>query len=200
MSKRAYNRKDHLYNKAKEDGYRSRAAYKLIELNNSYGILKRGFKVLDLGAWPGGWLQVAAGTVSESGRVVGIDLALIDPLANTNVKVVHGDVRDEVNIAAALEFAGDRFDLVLSDMSTKLTGIKEADQAATVVVAELALFIAQQVLRPAGNLVIKVFKSNETDQFVKTLRPLFNKINRTELDASRSTSKEYYLVALGLKS
>lgn len=192
-----YNRKDALYQKAKEEGYRSRAAYKLKELDSKYGLLKSGYKVLDLGAWPGGWMQVAQERVGAVGRIVGIDLVEIEDFGAENIKVVKGDARDEENLTKCTEFAGGPFNLVLSDMSPKLTGIREVDSAQTVACAELALFIAGKVLLKGGNLVMKVFKSNDTEVFVKSLRPLFNKVARSELDSTRKTSNEFYLIALG---
>lgn len=194
-----YNRKDRLYWDAKEHGYRSRAAFKLIEINEKFRLLGQGSRVFDLGAWPGGWLQVAAQLVGAQGRVVGIDLVQIEPLPSENVLLLHGDARDEALVTTAADFAGGRFDVLLSDMSPKLTGIKEADRYAAVACAELAMFIAERVLTPGGALVVKVFKSPESDAFVKTVRPLFNKVARVELDSTRKTSNEYYLIATGYK-
>ncbi len=194
-----YNRKDHFYQKAKDEGYRSRAAYKLIELDKKYQLLRPGIKVIDLGAWPGGWLQVVSERLGAGGIVVGIDLVEIDEVGVPNVKTLTGDVSDEANLDKAKELAGGSFDLVLSDMSPKLSGIKEADRYGAVACAELALFAAQKLLNTEGNLVIKVFKSNETEAFVKTCRPLFNKVIRAELDSTRKTSNEFYIVCLGLK-
>lgn len=195
-----YNRKDHLYNKAKSEGYRSRATFKLEEIDASFGILKPGFKVIDLGAWPGGWLQFASKRVGASGLVVGIDLVEIEELGLSNVKTVTGDVRDLEEILSNLKLLDTKFDLVLSDMSPKLSGIKEVDRFGSVACAELALWAATKVLKSGGNLVIKVFKSSETDAFVKSFRPMFNKVVRSELDATRKTSNEYYLVGFGFKS
>ncbi|MBX7142908.1 MAG: RlmE family RNA methyltransferase [Oligoflexia bacterium] len=195
-----YNRKDHLYNKAKAEGFRSRAAYKLAELDDKYKIIKPGFKILDLGCWPGGWIQVAAPRVGAQGAVVGIDLVELEPFDEfPQVKLLVGDARDESNQAQMRSLAGGAFDAVLSDMSPKLTGIKEADQAGTVACAELAAYIAEQMLRKGGTLVMKVFKGNETEQFIRTLRPRYEKLTRTELDSSRNTSKEFYVTALGYK-
>lgn len=194
-----YNRKDHYYEKAKSSGYRSRAAFKLIELDQRYGLLKPGRKVLDLGSWPGGWVQVAAERVGPSGLVVGIDLVPVEPVGFDQVHLFTGDARDEGVVQAVLDRAGGRFDILISDMSPKLTGIKEADQAGTVGCAELALWLCQQVVRAGGNFVAKVFKGGDTDAFVKAARPLFNKLARVELDSTRKTSNEFYVIGLGLK-
>ncbi len=195
-----YQRKDHLYQKAKDEGYRSRAAYKLIELDKRFELLKRGSTVLDLGAWPGGWLQVAAERVAHSGTVVGIDLQMIDPLPEPWVRLLCGDARDEEMRRALRELAPRGYSTVLSDMSPKLTGIREADSVGTVACGELALFIAQAVLAEEGKLAIKLFKSNESEQFVKSMRSMFNTVKRVELDATRSSSNEFYVVGIGFKN
>jgi len=194
-----YNRKDRFYHQAKSAGYRSRAAYKLIEIDQKYGLLKPGGKVLDLGSWPGGWVQVAAERVGPAGLVVGIDLVQVEEVGYDNVHLLTGDARDESFIATVLAKAGGPFDVVISDMSPKLTGIKEADQAGTVACAELALWLTGQVVRPGGSFVAKVFKGGDTDAFVKAARPLFNKLARVELDSTRKTSNEFYVIGLGLK-
>ena len=115
-------------------------------------------------------------------------------------EVLTGDARDEETLQAMLEAAGGRFDVLLSDMSPKLTGIKEADRAATAAISDLALWVSQRCLKDGGSFVIKVFKSPETDLFVKQSRAMFNKLIRVELDASRKSSKEYYLVGSGFKN
>ncbi|MCB0318672.1 MAG: RlmE family RNA methyltransferase [Bdellovibrionales bacterium] len=194
-----YNRKDHLYKQAKADGYRSRAAFKLLELNQKYKFLTRGAKVFDLGSWPGGWIQVAKEKVGAKGLVVGIDLQELEPFSDSNVKLIHGDIRDEECLQAAKELAEGDFDVVISDMSAKLTGIKTADQAASVGLAELGLWVSQQLLKPGGVYVAKVFKGGEVEEFVKTLRPIFDKVQRTELKSTRKTSKEFYIVGIGIK-
>jgi 23S rRNA (uridine2552-2'-O)-methyltransferase len=191
-----YNRKDHLYQKAKEEGYRSRAAYKLLEIQETYGIIKSGYKVLDVGAWPGGWCQVALELVGSSGEVVGIDLVPIDPIADSRFRSITADAR---NVTDLFPPDGALFDSVISDMSPKLTGIKEADQAGTVACAELALFVATQVLKEKGNFVVKVFKGGDVEGFVKQARPMFNKLVRTELKSTRNTSNEFYIIGLGFK-
>lgn len=194
-----YDRKDAYYRKAREEGYRSRAAFKLIELDKRFHLLRRRFRVLDLGAWPGGWLQVAAAKVGPGGLAVGIDLVDIETLPDANVRTFMGDVSDPEVMGVAREAAGGGFDLVLSDMSPKLSGIKELDAAATVHCAEVAREVAKAMLRPGGNLVIKLFKSGESDRFVKDSRSLFGKVQRVELDSTRKSSNEFYFVGLGLK-
>ena len=191
-----YNRKDHLYQKAKEEGYRSRAAYKLIEVQDAYKIIKSGNSVIDVGAWPGGWTQVSLNYVGDSGSVTAIDLQALDPIDDPRCKLIAGDARDLEQILGTNEPS---FDVVVSDMSAKLTGIKEADQAAAVGCAELALYVAQQNLKQGGNFLVKVFKGGDVEGFVKSTRPMFNKLLRSELKSTRNTSNEFYVIGLGFK-
>lgn len=196
MSK-PYNRKDHLYQRAKDEGYRSRAAYKLIELNQLHRLFRSGERVLDLGCWPGGWMQVASKAVGPAGIVVGVDLVTIEPLPHQNVRFIEGDARSEEMLHQLNSLVPDKFHSVISDMSPKLTGIKEADMAGSVGCAEACLEIAKHLLLPNGSFVVKLFKSQESDNFVKAVRPFFEKIKRCELDSTRSTSNEFYFVGLG---
>ncbi len=191
-----YNRKDHLYQKAKDEGYRSRAAYKLLEIQESYKVIPQGAAVLDVGAWPGGWTQVALEIVGPKGAVTGIDLQALDPIDDPRCTFITGDARDLEEILGHPEPC---FDAVISDMSPKLTGIKEADQAGTVGCAELALYVAQQLLKKGGSFVVKVFKGGEVEGFVKSARPMFNKLIRSELKSTRATSNEFYVIGLGFK-
>jgi 23S rRNA (uridine2552-2'-O)-methyltransferase len=191
-----YNRKDHLYQKAKDEGYRSRAAYKLLEIQQSYKIIPQGAHVLDVGAWPGGWTQVALELVGPKGAVTAIDLQALDPIDDPRCTLIAGDARDLEEILGHPEPS---FDVVISDMSPKLTGIKEADQAGTVGCAELALYVAQQHLKKGGSFAVKVFKGGEVEGFVKSARPMFNKLIRSELKSTRATSNEFYVIGLGFK-
>jgi 23S rRNA (uridine2552-2'-O)-methyltransferase len=191
-----YDRKDHFYEKAKAEGYQSRASYKLIELDKRFRLFRPGMKVLDLGCWPGGWLQVASEKVGGSGLAVGVDLVEIEELGLSNVRFIRGDARDEDVQSALQESGGGKFDLVLSDMSPKLSGVKEMDAAATVACAELAHFLAESLLKPGGSLVIKMFKNSESDGFVKNVRKDFMKVSRVELDATRKSSNEFYFVGV----
>jgi len=191
-----YKRKDHLHQRAKSEGLRSRAAYKLRELDSKYGLFKRGGTVLDLGAWPGGWLQIAAEKVGATGSVLGVDLVALEDISLANVTTLVGNAGDDEIMAQIRCFAPGGFSVVLSDMSPKLTGIREADQAGVAHVVELAWFVAEQVLATGGHFVAKVFPGPETDGFVQNLRPAFTKVTRTELKSSRTTSKESYIIGL----
>lgn len=194
-----YNRKDSFYQKAQASGYRSRASYKLIELHQKYNLIKRGFNIVDLGAWPGGWLQVAAKKTGPDGLVVGIDLVEIEAFKEKNIKTIAGDAREDEVITKALSFTDGPFDLLLSDMSAKLTGIKDVDRIAALGCAELALWGAGALLKQGGAFVCKVFKSNETEEFYRSTRKYFSKLIRTELKSTRKTSNEFYLVGFGFK-
>lgn len=191
-----YNRKDHLYQKAKDEGYRSRAAYKLIEIQQDYKLIAPGDAVLDVGAWPGGWTQVALEFVGAKGSVTGIDLQAVDPLDDPRCTLITGDARD---LDTLLNIPETAFDVVISDMSPKLSGIKEADQAGIVGCAELALWVATEFLKNGGNFAVKVFKGGQVETFVKSARPMFNKLVRTELKSTRNTSNEFYVIGLGFK-
>jgi 23S rRNA (uridine2552-2'-O)-methyltransferase len=196
----SYKRKDSFYAKAKEEGVRSRAYYKLEELNGKYHILKPGYRVLDVGAWPGGWLEYAAKAVGLSGYAVGVDLVEIEPFAAKQIGLIKGDAREGRVIREALALAGGQFDVVLSDMSPKLSGIREVDSVAVLELAELALQVAGSGLKRGGSMVIKVFKGGGTDEFVSQARRCFRKLVREELESSRKTSNEYYLVGSGFTS
>lgn len=194
-----YDRKDHVYKKAKSQGLRSRAAFKLEELDRSFHLLRSGTKVLDLGAWPGGWLQVAAKRVGPRGKIVGIDLSPIEGFEEKHIKLLTGNVGDEEVLQAAREFAGGGFDVVLSDMAAKLTGIKSVDRVAASGCAELALWVAGSTLRSGGNFVVKMFKSEEANIFQRDCQKQFEKVIRKELKTTRKTSQEYYLVCFGFR-
>lgn len=211
-----YNRKDKLYERAKTEGYLSRAAYKLIELDTKYGILKKGQRVLDLGCWPGSWLQVVSEKISNNGLVVGIDLVSLEQSFNSNVRLITGDVGDSEVIVQALNIINKavdhkesvsthhkldvvKFDVVLSDMSPKLTGIVEADIAQTVNCAELALNTAKTAMKKGGILIIKMFKSQDSEDFIKRTKKNFDKIQRCGLESTRITSNEFYFVGFGFR-
>jgi 23S rRNA (uridine2552-2'-O)-methyltransferase len=205
---RNYVRKDAYYKRAKEEGYRSRAAYKLLELNKKYRLIKKGSKVLDLGAWPGGWLQVAAEQSGPNGSVVGIDLVSIDefmpheiPAEVSPIILIQKDVRDE-DLPAVLLASGapNSFDVILSDMSPKLSGIRFQDVARAAELAEIAVECASRFLRRSGSLVMKVFPGEETETLVRETKGRFATLDRVCLDASRNSSTELYLVGRGSKT
>ena len=194
-----YNRKDIHYQKAKETGVRSRAYFKLQELNQKCKLIKPGYKIVDLGAWPGSWMEYAAKKTGPKGHVTGIDLVEIEPLAGKNTTLLQGDLYKEETIAEVAATCPQGFDLLMSDMSPKLTGIKESDHAQSAGLAELAIYIASKTLKSGGNLVIKVFKSGDTDELIRSHRKYFTKLQRVGLKSTRKTSNEFYIVGFGFK-
>lgn len=198
-----YDRKDKLYQQAKAEGYRSRAAYKLQELDKKYGFLKSGNKVLDLGCFPGGWLQVAAERVGKGGRVVGVDLREVEPFgAGTKgcyPQVVVGDLTEEGVQDQLLALAEGPVDLILSDMSPQLTGIRFADVARSAELVELAFAVTEKMLKKGGNFVAKIFPGPEADEIFKRMQPTFEKLSRHCLKSSRTTSNEFYVVGRGFR-
>lgn len=195
----AYQRKDAFYKKAKAAGYRSRAAYKLLERNRAWRFVRRGDRVIDLGAWPGGWLQVASAAVGPSGRVVGIDLVRLDPLPEANVHLIHGDANDPSRQREMLDVLGGPADVVLSDMAPKLSGVHETDEARAVELSRLALHSCARLLEPGGALFLKTFMNAERQAFVAELRAAFEKVQTTRPEATRKGSAEIYVLAGGYR-
>ena len=185
--------------RAKAEGMRSRAAYKLDEIAARDRLLKPGMIVVDLGAAPGGWSQVAAERVGPRGRVIALDVLEMRGLAG--VIFVLGDFHDAKSVEA-LERAlgGEKVDLVLSDMAPNLSGIAVSDQARALELAELALDFALKHLKPQGNFLVKTFQGAGFDSFLKTLRSRFGSVAVRKPEASRSRSSEVYLVGKGLRA
>jgi len=193
----AYNPRDSYYKKAKQEGYRSRAAYKLLELQQRYRLLKPDDTVVDLGAAPGGWLQVAAKIVGQTGKIIGVDLQTIESFRERNIILLQGDMaRNEIQeqIKALLNGPAD---CVLSDLAPKLSGIRDADIARCLELNQAALDVAIQLLRPSGSLLIKSFISNDLHGFTAELKKSFSAVQRTKPDATRQGSSEFYFCAKG---
>ncbi|NPA75362.1 MAG: RlmE family RNA methyltransferase [Euryarchaeota archaeon] len=182
--------KDHYYHLAKRKGYVSRAAFKLIQINQRFYLIKRGYTVLDLGASPGGWSQVALRLVGEEGRVIGVDL---NPLRIRGVEFVRGDVfSDEV-----LEHIKNRVsevDVVLSDMAPKISGVHSLDHARSIELAERAYAIASEMLRDGGHMVVKVFQGDMLGRYLRKLRKHFELVKVHKPQASTPASAETYVV------
>lgn len=193
----AYNRHDSFYKKAKQEGFRSRAAYKLLELQQRYRLLKAGATVVDLGAAPGGWLQVAAKIVGPRGKVIGVDLQTIEPFREANVTVLQGDMASLEIRKTIKELSGGRADCVLSDLAPKLSGIRDADTARCLELNQIALRTAVELLRPGGSLLIKSFISEELHSFTNEIKKYFAEVQRTKPEATRQGSSEFYFVAKG---
>jgi len=180
--------------KAQQVGYRSRAAFKLLEINQKHHLLRPGLRVVDLGAAPGGWSQVAAKLVGEKGLVVALDILEMPPLPN--VHFIQGDMREEDSLICLKDIIGEAgVDVVLSDMAPNISGINTVDQARTMYLAEMALEMAFISLRKGGCFLVKVFQGAGFDELIRTLRQHFGKVLVVKPQASRSRSREIYLLA-----
>ena len=194
----SYDRKDHFHQRAKAEGYRSRAAYKLMEIDDAQHLLRRGMRVVDLGCWPGGWLQVAAARVGLEGRVGGVDLAAVEPpLSLANVFAVCGDVSDPSTIATLLEQLGGPCELLLSDAAPKLTGIRATDRAREEVLLEAIARAYPQLLARGGTLLVKLLECPEAHAFELGVRKRFEATKVVKPKASRKGTTERYLLARG---
>lgn len=188
-------RKDEYYNRAKQEGYRSRAAYKLQQLDEREQILSMGDAVVDLGAAPGGWLQVAAEEVGASGTVVGVDLQDIEPLGAGTLTTIQGDMTDPETISSIRSaLPGGTADVVLSDMAPEMTGEYSVDQARSLYLAQSAAEAAIELLSPGGHFVVKVFDGPDVETLRDRLEGTFEHVVATTPDASRKRSSERYLI------
>ena len=191
--------KDPYVKQSQKDGYRSRASYKLLEIVEKERMIRPGMTVVDLGSAPGGWSQVASRLVGHEGRVHALDILPMDPIAG--VDFIQGDFTEQDITDDLLLLIGNRpVDLVISDMAPNLSGAKAVDQPAMIYLAELAIDLTTQVLKPDGVFISKVFQGEGFDQFVRHVRTLFNSVSMKKPEASRAKSREVYLVAKGLKS
>ncbi|MFA5825655.1 MAG: 23S rRNA (uridine(2552)-2'-O)-methyltransferase RlmE [Gallionellaceae bacterium] len=180
---------------AQKDGYRSRAAYKLLEIDERDHLLKPGMVVVDLGATPGGWCQVAAAKLGQSGKIIALDLLPLHPLPR--VEFIQGDFRDDAVLAQLEEkLGGQKIGLVISDMAPNMSGIDSADQARAIHLAELALEFAAQHLKPGGAFLVKVFQGVGFEEYLKLMRSHFAKVVTRKPKASRDRSSEQYLLGL----
>ena len=191
----AYDRKDSFHQRAKREGFRSRAAYKLDELQREHRLLRAGDRVVDLGCWPGGWMQIAVAAVGPTGRVVGIDLAELDPLPFENSVAWRGDLGDPDAAERIREALGGPADVVLSDAAPKLTGVRATDRAREEALLEAIEALVPQVLRRGGTLVAKLLDAPESQAFVTRVRARFGSARITKSHATRKGSSEKYLIA-----
>lgn len=183
---------------SKRDGYRSRASYKLVELCDKDKLIKPGMTVVDLGSAPGGWSQVAVRMVGDNGRVIASDILEMDAIAG--VEFIHGDFTNETVYQQLLDCIGDSpVDLVISDMAPNMSGNAVIDQPAAMYLVELALDMAQSILKPGGAFVAKLFHGSGFDDYVKTVRQQYSKVVMRKPEASRARSRETYIVATGFK-
>jgi 23S rRNA (uridine2552-2'-O)-methyltransferase len=184
--------------RAQQEGYRSRAVYKLAEIDRRDQLLRPGMRVVDLGAAPGGWSQYAMERVGRSGRVVASDILPMDPVPG--VDIVTGDFHEESVLAAILaHLGGEPADLVLSDIAPNLSGTDAVDQPRAIYLCELALDLAVRVLKPNGAFLVKVFQGQGSDEFLRAVRKRFSRVVVRKPEASRPRSREVYVLARGLR-
>ena len=198
MSKKWDNERKHdeYHKKAKKENYYSRASYKLLQLNTKFRIIKKGDYVVDLGAAPGGWSQVALEMVGEYGLVVGVDLERIKPMESDGTFVgIRGDFTDEDTLKRIEYVTGKKVDVILSDASPKLSGVKDIDQLRSLELAENALKISKSVLKNHGILVIKAFQGEEFDNILKKIKMEFKLVKTTKPPSSKKKSVEMYVLA-----
>lgn len=184
--------------KAQKDGYRSRASYKLLEIQEKDRLIRPGMSVIDLGAAPGGWSQVTSRLIGGQGRLIASDILEMDSIPD--VTFVHGDfTRDDV-LAQILEAVGNsQVDLVISDMAPNMSGLPAVDMPRAMLLCELALDLAGRVLRPGGDFLVKVFLGEGFDEYHKNMRKLFDKVQTRKPDSSRDRSREQYLLGRGYR-
>ncbi len=192
---RTERKNDHYHKMAKEEGYRSRAAYKLKQLDDRFHLFRRARYVLDIGAAPGGWLQVASEAVGEDGLVVGVDQNPIEYLELDNVETIVGDILNEETVDEIRELFPGSVDVVLSDLSPNISGAWEVDQFLQIDLARMALKVSQDLLRRDGWFVVKVFMGPEYEAYLKDVKAAYRKVNVVKPLASRKGSAEVYLVA-----
>lgn len=187
---------DSFVQRARQAGYRSRAAYKLLEIDTQYRLFEPGMTVVDLGATPGSWSQVALDAVGQKGSIIALDILPMQPIPG--VTFIQGDFREE-SVLAELEqtLAGRKVDLVISDMSPNLTGIRVSDQAHSSYLAELALMFCDMHLNHGKSFLVKVFQGSCYESFRKLMQDSFDKVVTLKPEASRDRSKEVYLLGRG---
>ncbi|MGA9628621.1 23S rRNA (uridine(2552)-2'-O)-methyltransferase RlmE [Rickettsiella endosymbiont of Litargus connexus] len=182
--------------RAQKEGLRSRSAYKLLEIQEKTKLIKSGMNIVDLGASPGGWSQLASGIVGTTGKVYALDILPMETLSH--VEFLQGDFREESIMQQFLQRVQSKpIDLVISDMAPNFSGMRSVDQPSSMLLAELALDFAQKVLKPKGCLIVKTFQGEGFEAFLKGLRSLFAKVTIRKPSASRGSSAEVYLVAVG---
>ena len=192
-------KKDYYYRKAKEEKFRSRAAYKLLQTVQKYKFMKRGDVVVDLGAAPGGWIQAARKIVGEEGFILGVDIKPIEPFEEENIITIVADITDPKTIETIRNLLPRPADVVISDVSPKISGIWEVDHARQIDLALSSMKIACGVLKPRGNFFVKVFEGDMLKDFLDKLKERFSVVKLVKPKASRAKSSELYILALGLK-
>ncbi len=194
---RKQQQRDRFFQQAKADGYRARSAYKLLQIQEKFAVIRRGDVVVDLGAAPGSWSQVIAGLVGPKGRVIAVDLQTMEPLAG--VTLLQGDMTDLLVQDAIIETAGGPVDVVVSDAAPSTTGVKLRDHVLSMELARAALVVAHALLKPGGNLVIKVFQGEDLPGVIRDVKLAFHPVKVHKPEASRKESWEQFIVARGYK-
>lgn len=182
---------------AKTEGYRSRAAFKILELDEKFHFFKQGMRVVDLGAAPGGWSQIASTRMGKNGKIVAIDLLPIDPIAGA--EILEMDFLDDEAPEILKSKLGGEADIVMSDMAPSTTGHKATDHLRIIGLAENAAYFAKEILKPGGSFVCKLFQGGETKDLILDLKKCFTKVRHAKPSSSRADSSEIFLVATGFK-
>lgn len=195
---RAERRKDKYYRKAKREHYRSRAAYKLKQIDYRYDLIRPGDVIVDLGASPGGWSQVAAELGGPGSRVFALDIDRFAPI--DGVTFIRGDIRDEAVVGRLMETVPKGADVVISDMSPDISGNYSYDHARSVELCEHALKFASRVLREGGNFAVKMFYGDMSKDYVNSVRRMFEEVYVHHPKATRPSSSELYVIAIGFRS
>ncbi len=193
-------KRDYYYKKAKQENYRSRAVYKILQAVKSYHFIKEGDVVVDLGAAPGGWIQAARKIVGNNGYVLGVDLKPVEAFAEHNVRTVIGDVGDLETVQQILQFLPRKADAVISDVSPNISGIWEVDHACQIDLAQQALNIALETLKPEGCFFTKVFQGDMLDDFTKKVKNHFETVKVIKPAASRGKSSEMFILGMKMKN
>lgn len=188
---------DRYFQKAKEEGYRARSAYKLLQIQRKFHVIRRGDTVVDLGAAPGSWSQVATKIVGERGQVIALDLQPIEPIPG--VTTLEGDMTDPAVQAKVIAMAGGKANVVLSDAAPSTTGIKLRDHVLSIELARAALEVAKQMLISHGNLVLKVFEGEDLPALIHDVKMAFHPVKVHTPPATRNESWESFIVARGYK-
>ena len=189
-------KRDYYYKKAKEENYRSRAAYKLFQAVKKYHFIRKNYVVVDLGAAPGGWIQAARKLVGKKGFVLGVDVRDIEPFPEQNVKTLTADIRDEDIVEQILDNIPRKADAVISDVSPNISGVWEVDHARQIDLAQQSLRIAINVLKPHGNFFVKVFQGDMFRDFVEKVKRCFIVVRVIKPKASRAKSSEMFVLGL----
>ena len=192
-------KREYYYRKAKEEKFRSRASYKLLQAVKKHNFIKPGYVVVDLGAAPGGWTQAARKLVEETGFVLAVDLKQIEPINESNVRTIIGDISEPKTLDSINEFLPRSADTVISDVSPNVSGIWELDNARQIDLATKSLHLATSILRHGGNFFVKVFQGSSTNKFVNEVRQHFSFVKLVKPRASRAKSAELYVLGMNYK-